>query len=80
MASTVRHNRARGKHGVELMGALVREMARMGATDAQICRALGMSEEELLRLRQTVGAAAFLAAPQYGRSWGGRDGPNYPDA
>lgn len=74
MASTVRHNRARGKHGVELMGALVREMLRLGWDDLRIAAALGMSEEELLRLKQVVGVARLLAAPEYGRAWSGREG------
>ena len=70
MASTVRHNRARGKHQVELMAALVREMMDLGWDDQRIARALGMSEEELLRLRQMVGAARLLAAREYSLSWG----------
>jgi ParB-like chromosome segregation protein Spo0J len=79
MASTVRHNRARGKHGVELMGALVRGMAELGWDDARIVAAMGMSPEELLRLRQMVGAAKMLAAPEYGRAWEGRDGADPAD-
>jgi len=74
MASTVRHNRARGKHEVELMGALVREMMQLGVDDESIASRLGMSVEELVRLKQTVGAAALLASKEYGRAWRGRDG------
>lgn len=74
MASTVRHNRARGKHGVELMGGLVRALTRAGWDEARIGEGLGMSPEEVLRLRQVVGAAALLASPEYGRAWQGRDG------
>lgn len=69
MASTVRHNRARGKHSVELMAELVRGMLKLGWEDDQIAKALGMSVEELLRLRQIAGAAKALAAPTYSREW-----------
>lgn len=70
MASTIRHNRARGKHGIELMAALVKDMLALEWSDAQIASALGMSDEELLRLRQIVGAAKALASETYSRSWG----------
>lgn len=55
MASTVRHNRARGKHSVEGMGSLVFGMLNEGQTDAQICNALGMEAEELARLKHITG-------------------------
>jgi ParB-like chromosome segregation protein Spo0J len=70
MASTVRHNRARGKHQVELMAALVKGMMDLGWDDTRVAASLGMSVEELLRLRQMVGAAALLAGATYSRSWG----------
>lgn len=78
MATTVRHNRARGKHDVELMGQLVRGMTELAWNDAQIAEALGMSIEEFLRLKQAVGAATILAAKEYARAWGGRDGADSP--
>lgn len=70
MASTVRHNRARGKHTVDLMGALVVKLTGEGWGDEQIAERLGMSVEELLRLRQMMGAARALAATEYTRSTG----------
>lgn len=70
MASTVRHNRARGKHQVELMAALVKALLAEGLDDEQMAVRLGMSVEELLRLRQMVGAARIFAADEYSRSWG----------
>lgn len=69
MASTVRHNRARGKHQVDLMASIVKAMMGLGWEDAQIAENLGMSVEELLRLRQMVGAAKLLAAEEYTREW-----------
>lgn len=79
MASTVRHNRARGKHQVDLMASLVKSMMAEGWDDDRVARGLGMSVEELLRLRQMVGAARFLAAPEYGRAWERPGGPNTAD-
>lgn len=70
MASTVRHNRARGKHQVDLMASLVKEMIGLGWSRERIAEALGMSVEELLRLQQMVGAARLLASDEYSRSWG----------
>lgn len=70
IAATVRHNRARGKHEVALMAGLVKEMLRLEWDDERIAGALGMSVEELLRLRQMVGAARLLAGEEYSKSWG----------
>ena len=58
MASTIRHNRARGKHRVDLMGVLVEKLLALGRTDQQIAEALGMEAEEVLRLRQLRGIGA----------------------
>lgn len=69
MASTVRHNRARGKHQIDLMGAIVREMLALEWSDADIATHLGMSAEELLRLKQIVGCAKLLAGQEYSQSW-----------
>lgn len=79
MAATVRHNRARGKHQVELMGALVRALLHEGWSDERIAQHLGMSVEELLRLKQVVGVARLIAAPEYTRAWTGRDGEDLSD-
>jgi len=68
-ASTVRHNRARGRHQVDLMGELVKRMSS-GESDEQIAAHLGMTTEELLRLKQTAGAAKMLRANEYAEAWG----------
>ncbi len=73
IASTIRHNRARGKHVVSSMGDIVRMMMDLGCDDAHIAHHLGMSEEELLRLKQIVGAAKLMANAQYSRSWGTKE-------
>jgi len=69
MASTIRHNRARGKHQVDLMGILVNDLSAKGWLDEQIAQHLGMEGEELLRLRQQVGCAKYLAGSEYSSSW-----------
>lgn len=75
MASTVRHNRARGKHQVDLQGALVVAMSKLGMSDDAIARRLGMSVEEMLRLKQIVGAARMIAGVEYNSSYGRDDEP-----
>jgi ParB-like chromosome segregation protein Spo0J len=78
IASTVRHNRARGKHQVDRMGDLVRELVQAGRTDEHIAEHLGLTVEEALRLKQLVGIAHIMASPAYGRAWEQPGGPNLP--
>lgn len=61
MASTIRHNRARGTHSVELMTNIVTELKQAGMTDAWIMKNIGMDRDELLRLKQLSGLAALFA-------------------
>ena len=60
MTSTIRHNRARGMHDVELMSNIVAELTRSGMSDAWIMRNIGMDKDELLRLKQISGLAALF--------------------
>lgn len=69
MASTIRHNRARGKHQVTLMGDLVRSLVEKGWGDVEIAKHLGMSAEELLRLKQITGIAQVLKNKEYAQAW-----------
>lgn len=74
MASTIRHNRARGKHQVDLVAEdIVKALVRMGWSDEKIAVHLGMTEEELIRLKQVVGIARMFANPEYSKSWGEMD-------
>ena len=57
MASTIRHNRARGSHSIELMSNIVAELTRAGMSDAWILKHVGMDKDELLRLKQITGLA-----------------------
>lgn len=69
MASTVRHNRARGKHSVQGMSQMVFSMLENGWDDADICNELGMGPEELLRLKHVTGFSKLFADVEYQRSW-----------
>lgn len=55
MASTVRHNRARGKHTIQGMSGLIMGMLEEGQSDEDICNKLGMEAEELIRMKHITG-------------------------
>lgn len=69
MAATVRHNRARGKHSVEGMSNMVFEMLENGWSDPDICNELGMSPEELIRLKHITGFSKLFKDAQYSKAW-----------
>ena len=68
MASTIRHNRARGTHSVELMTGIVAELVASGMSDRWIMRHIGMDKDELLRLKQISGLAALFADKEFSAS------------
>lgn len=74
MASTVRHNRARGKHQVELMSEMVVRLVNLGRSDIEIAKELGLSADELIRLKAQTGLAALFANQPFSRSWIAPDG------
>ena len=65
MASTIRHNRARGTHSIELMTNIVAELKRAGMSDKWIMDHIGMDQDELLRLKQISGLAALFADKEF---------------
>lgn len=69
MASTIRHNRARGSHSLDLMSNIIAELSEMGKSDAWICRNIGMSADELLRLKQITGLASLFKNEEFSKSW-----------
>lgn len=69
MASTIRHNRARGAHDVDLMGNIVAELHNIGRSDAWIAKHLGMDTDEILRLKQLTGLADLFKNGEFSRSW-----------
>ncbi|MBO5033687.1 MAG: ParB-like nuclease domain-containing protein [Lachnospiraceae bacterium] len=69
MASTIRHNRARGSHDVDLMSNIVKELHELGRSDAWISKHLGMDKDEILRLKQITGLAALFKDIPFGSAW-----------
>lgn len=69
MASTIRHNRARGSHDVDLMSNIVKELHELGRSDAWISKHLGMDKDEILRLKQITGLAALFKDVRFGKAW-----------
>jgi len=69
IASTIRHNRARGTHNIDLMSNIVAELVEMGKSDNWIARNIGMDRDELLRLKQITGLASLFMSNDYSKSW-----------
>jgi hypothetical protein len=69
IASTIRHNRARGKHHVNAMSDIVVELKSRNWTDERIGRELGMEPDEVLRLCQVAGLAELFADDDFSASW-----------
>lgn len=68
MASTIRHNRARGSHSIELMTNIVSELTKVGQGDAWIMKHIGMDADELLRLKQLSGLAELFKGKEFSNS------------
>ena len=71
MASTIRHNRARGSHSIDLMVNIVGELKEAGMSDQWIMRHIGMDADELLRLKQISGLASLFADREFTTAWDG---------
>ena len=69
MASTVRHNRARGAHSVSGMSNMVFNMLDNGWSDAEICNKLGMDADALLRLKHITGFSKLFKDAKYNKAW-----------
>jgi ParB-like chromosome segregation protein Spo0J len=69
IASTIRHNRARGKHAVDAMSEIVVELARRNWSDTKIAKELGMDPDEVLRLKQITGLAEMFADREFSEAW-----------
>lgn len=69
MASTVRHNRARGKHAITGMSNVVFKMLAEGWEDEQICKELGLEADELIRLKYVTGFAKLFESVEYRQAW-----------
>jgi ParB-like chromosome segregation protein Spo0J len=69
MASTIRHNRARGTHNIELMVNIVAELVKAGMSDQWISKNIGMDADELLRLKQISGLAELFSHGEFSKAW-----------
>lgn len=74
MASTIRHNRARGKHRIDGMSEIVLELKRRNWTDNKIAKNLGMDADEILRLCQISGLREMFAGEEFSKAWEVDDG------
>lgn len=69
MASTIRHNRARGSHSVDLMSNIIKELHELGRSDNWISKHLGMDKDEILRLKQITGLSTLFKDVEFGSAW-----------
>lgn len=69
MASTIRHNRARGNHSIDLMMNIVRMLNENGVSDEWMLKNLGMEKDELLRLKQISGLATLFVNRDFSKAW-----------
>lgn len=73
MASTIRHNRARGKHNVTAMSDIVTELKNRNWKNSRISKELGMDEDEVLRLCQITGLEGLFSDNEFSKSWDAED-------
>ena len=69
IASTIRHNRARGKHSIDGMAEIVIELKRRNWSDKKIANELGMDPDEILRLSQITGLADMFSNEEFSEAW-----------
>ena len=69
IASTIRHNRARGKHAVSAMTDIVLELKKRNWSESRISKELGMDEDEILRLCQISGLAEAFENDDFSAAW-----------
>ena len=69
VASTIRHNRARGKHKVESMSDIVVDLKKRNWSDEKISKELGMDRDEVLRLTQISGLIEMFSDKDFSMAW-----------
>lgn len=69
IGATIRHNRARGKHGIDPMIDVVADLIIQGWADEDVAKELGMSADEVLRLKQCSGLPALFSKGEFSKSW-----------
>jgi hypothetical protein len=76
IASTIRHNRARGKHQIDAMSEIILELKNRNWKNSRIARELGMDEDEILRLCQITGLESLFSDKDFNNSWVAGDSNN----
>ncbi|MEN8887054.1 MAG: ParB/RepB/Spo0J family partition protein, partial [Winogradskyella sp.] len=74
VASTIRHNRARGKHGVTNMSDIVVDLKKRNWSDKKISKELGMEQDEVLRLAQISGLTELFKDSDFSKAWKAEEG------
>lgn len=69
IASTIRHNRARGKHRIDAMSEIVLDLKKRNWSDKKISKELGMDQDEVLRLTQLTGLAELFKNQEFSEAW-----------
>ena len=73
IASTIRHNRARGKHQIDAMSEIILELKNRNWKNERIARELGLDEDEILRLCQITGLQDIFKDDDFSKSWESSD-------
>lgn len=79
IASTIRHNRARGKHRVDSMSDIVLDLKKRNWSDKKIAKELGMDSDEVLRLSQISGLVEAFADKEFSEAWEAIDSNEYSE-
>ncbi len=79
MGSTIRHNRARGTHGIRPMSEIVLDLSLQGWDDTKICEKLGMELDEVIRLKQITGLKEAFSSHEFSKSWEEFERKYYPE-
>lgn len=79
MGSTIRHNRARGTHGIRPMSDIVLDLSKQGWNDVKICEKLGMDLDEVIRLKQIAGLKEAFSNHEFSKSWEEFEKKYYPE-
>lgn len=69
IASTIRHNRARGKHRIDAMSEIVLDLKKRNWSDKKISKQLGMDQDEVLRLTQLTGLSELFKNKEFSEAW-----------
>lgn len=69
VASTIRHNRARGTHSIDSMVEIIQNLIEAGLSDQWIMKNIGMDKDELLRLKQLSGLASLFLEREFSEAW-----------